>query len=1045
MKLANFSVNRPVTVVMVVLAILIIGAVSLGDLNLDLFPEINLPVAAVITSYGGSAPQEVENMVTRPLENTLGTVSNVSSISSTSSTGSSTIIIQFEFGTDMEFAALEVRENIDLVKGFLPDDAGEPMVFKMDPNMMPILQLGIGGDIPSQELMYIAENNIKPRLERIEGVASVDITGGMTREIQVTVEPEKLQAHGLALNQVIQAIQSQNMNLSAGKITEGAQDLMVRVTGEFKNTAQIAATPITTPGGNLIQLADVAQVEDAFREVTSYSRVNGLPSIGLAIQKQANANTVQVVREVRAALEDIRQQLPGGLEIATTLDQAELIEQSIQNVVRNLIIGGALAVFVLFIFLRNIRSTLVIGLAMPIAVISTFILIYFGGLTLNMMTLGGLALGIGMMVDSAIVVVENIFRHREEGYDSIEGARLGANEVSSAITAATFTTVGVFFPIVFVQGIASELFTELALTVSFALIASLVVALTLIPMLSSRLLKVNGTNGNERSKGTIRRLVKVTGEWFKVLERSYGKTLRWCLGHRKSTVGLVLALLIGSLALIPFIGAEFIPGMDEGTISVRVNLPDGAKLDETDQVVRQVELAFESFAQEIESISASVGGSGGFGGSANPGRGAVNVLLVPQAQRTHSTNEIAETVRQELVNIAGAEIRVRSGEGMGGMGMSGAPIEISVQGDDLDQLQHLAEEITALVEQVPGTKDVTNSFEQGQQEIRLAVDINKAARYGLNVAQIASAARTGIEGQVATRYRTGSEEIDVRVRLAEGARSNLAAVENIMIASAAGQVPLGEVVEVHYAQGMSSIVRQDQVRVVSITASLDNRDLASVMTDVEKTVNENLVLVPGYTVKYGGEATEMVEAFGDLAMALLLAILLVYMIMASQFESLLHPFIIMFTMPVTVIGVILALVITGQTFSVVTFIGIIMLAGIVVNNAIVLVDYINVLRRRGMAKEEAILLAGPTRLRPILMTALTTILAMIPLALGIGEGAEMQAPMAIAVIGGLTTSTFLTLLFIPVMYSLLDDFSDFITGRKKNLDPKTKLETTLKA
>ncbi|MDW7674945.1 MAG: efflux RND transporter permease subunit, partial [Bacillota bacterium] len=722
MKLANFSVNRPVTVVMVVLAILLIGAVSLGDLNLDLFPEINLPVAAVLTSYDGSAPQEVENMVTRTLENTLGTVSNVTSITSTSSTGNSMILINFEFGTDMDFATLEIREKVDVVKGFLPDDAGEPLILKMDPAMMPILQLGIGGDIPIEEVKRLAEDTIKPRLERIEGIASVDITGGISREILVTVEPKKLQTYGLALSQVTQALQVQNMSLSAGKVTEGTEEIIVRVTGEFIEVAQIAETPITTPAGNIIRLKDVAEVEDAFKEITSYSRVNDVTSIGLSIQKQASANTVQVVREARAALVDIRQQLPIDLEIATILDQAEFIEFSIQNVVKNLIIGGALAVLVLFVFLRNIRSTLVIGLAMPISVIATFILMYFGGLSLNMMSLGGLALGVGMMVDSAIVVVENIFRYREQGHDQIGAAKLGANEVSNAIAAATFTTVAVFFPIVYVDGIASELFTELALTVSFALIASLVVALTLIPMLASRLLKVNGDD-KRHSKIGPQVIVKAAGGWFESLAKIYGHSLKWCLSHRKTTVVTVTVLLISSLALIPMIGAEFIPAVDEGLISIRVDMPDGAKLDETDAVVRQIEAALAGFKNEIETVSAMVGGSGGFDmGSSNPGRGQLELVLVPREQREYSTNGMVKAITKKIAKIAGAEITVTENSGITGMGMAGAPIEVSVKGDDLEQLYSVAQELTVIIEQTPGTKDVSNSFEEGQEEIQLIVD-----------------------------------------------------------------------------------------------------------------------------------------------------------------------------------------------------------------------------------------------------------------------------------------------------------------------------------
>ncbi|MDO9534814.1 MAG: efflux RND transporter permease subunit [Bacillota bacterium] len=1040
MRLSDFSVNRPVAVFMAVLVVLMIGAVSLSGLSLDLMPEMNLPVAIVITSYPGSAPQEVETMISRPLEDVLGTVSNISSISSMSSMGSSIVITEFAMGTDMDFAALEMREKVDMVRGFLPDGAGDPMVMKMDINLMPVLMLGISGDRPLDELKTIAEDVIKPRIERLDGVASVDLTGGLTREIQVVVEAEKLAAYGLGINNVVQALQSQNMNLSAGRATRGSQEMALRVIGEYREVAQIAATSITAPSGAKLRLDDLARVEDGFKDSSGFSRVGDQPSISLSIQKQSGSNTVSVVQDTRRVIEGLRSQLPDDIAVFTVFDQAEYIEQSINNISWNIVIGGLLAALVLFVFLRSLRSTLVIALAMPISVVTTFNLIYFGGLNLNMMTLGGLALGIGMMVDSSIVVLENIFRLREKGLDRIEAAKSGTGEVANAITASILTTIAVFFPIVYVTGIVSELFTSLALTVSFALLSSLLVALTLIPMLSSRLLKVDNVKRNDhegaRPNGLVSRLVSVTGRWFKNLDGLYRNALGWCLSRRLFTVIIVGALLVGSLTLVPAIGADFMPAMDQGMITVDIELPRGSRMEETDKVVSQVEQVFSSYEQEIELIYSSIGSSGmdGMGsmGGGSSNRGSINVVLIPLNERKHSTTEVVEGVRGQLKAIPGADISISAVDDMGfGGGMTGAPVEITLKGDDLDRLKILSAEIADLVRDIPGTREVITSLDEGQAEIQLVVNRDKAGVYGLSAAQIASAARTAVEGQVATRYRTGSEEIDVRVRLSEGGSKEFSEIENLMVASPLGfNVPLGEVVEIREVQAPSTIQRRDQVRVVSVTAQLEGRALAEVMEDVQMSVTENVVLPSGYTVVFGGEFEMMSDAFGDLSLALLMAIALVYMILAAQFESLLYPFVIMFSLPVTVIGVIFALFITGSTFSVITFIGVIMLAGIVVNNAIVLVDYINVLRRQGLERDEAILTAGPIRLRPILMTALTTILAMIPLAVGVGEGAEMQAPMAIAVIGGLTTSTFLTLLFVPVMYSLLDDMSRFRLRRK---------------
>ncbi len=1103
MKMSNFSVDRPIAILMVILAVLLVGAVSFSGLHLDLMPDMELPVAIVITSYTGSAPQEMENLISKPLEEALGTVSNINSISSLSSMGSSIVVAEFEMGTDMDFASLEMREKIDMVQGFLPADAGDPMVLKMDMNLMPVLMLGISGDRPVDELKTLVEDVVKPRIERVDGVASVEVMGGLVREIQVIVEPEKLVVHGLSMANVVQALQMENMNLSAGRATKGSQEMAFRVIGEYSTVEQIADTALLTPAGAQLRLKDVARVEDGFKDISGFSRIGEQDGIALSVQKQSGSNTVSVVRDSRRALERLQSQLPEDIAIFTVLDQAKYIEYSISNVTSNLIIGGFLAVLVLFIFLRSLRSTLVIALSMPISVVATFILIYFGGLNLNMMTMGGLALGIGMMVDCSIVVLENIFRLREKGMGRVEAAKAGTDEVANAITASVLTTIAVFFPIIYVKGIVSEIFTALALTVSFSLLSSLLVALTLIPMLSSRLLKVvninrnddyadgrpvSGTCGNSissgtgafpgdqapgelsapgnsrpgdhfipgpdgsadpdldvsgpgghpvapRSKGLVHRLIKITGKWFNALDRLYRSLLGWCLARRALTVIIVLVLLVGSLGLIPAIGAEFLPDMDQGMITVSIELPPGSSLEETDKVVSEVELAFSRYADDLELVFSSIGSSE-TGDMASMGGGGSNwggiyVTMLPQQEREHSTQEVVAGVRQQVSNIPGAEISISASDFGLNLSVFSTPVEVTLRGDDLELLEMYSAEIANLVRAIPGTREVTTSLEEGQDEIQLVVNRDKAGAYGLSAVQVATAARMAVEGQVATRYRTGSEEIDVRVRLSEGGGAELAEIENLLVASPLGMmVPLGEIAEIREVQAPSTIQRNDQVRVVSITAQLEGRPLAEVMQEVQKTVTESIALPTGYLVDYGGQFELMSDAFTDLFKALLMAIVLVYIVLAFQFESLLHPFVIMFSLPVTVIGVIVALALTGNTLNVVSFIGIIMLAGIVVNNAIVLVDYINQLRGRGLARDEAILTAGPIRLRPILMTALTTILAMLPLALGVGEGAEMQSSMATAVVGGLTTSTFLTLFLIPVVYSLFDDLSGFRQRRK---------------
>lgn len=1034
MNLSKLSVNRPVTIIMVVLIVLMIGAVSLQKLTIDLFPELNLPYAAVITDYPGAGPQEIENLVTRPIEEVLGTVNNVKQIDSYSMVGTSIVGVELEWGTDIDFATLQMREKIDLIKAYLPGDVNTPMVVKMDPKMMPVLQMGLTGTLSEGELKSIAEDIIKPRLERVEGVAAVDVRGGVTPEIQVIVSPEKLAVYNLSITQVVQALQMENMDTSGGEVRKGDQQFLVRVTGRFQDPAQVGEVVILTPDGAAVKVKDVARVIEGYADVTEITRMNGQPSVGLHIRKQSSANTVAVVRAVRKAMMEMQDQLPGGLKVNSNYDQALFIEQAIGSVAQNIILGGILAMLVLYMFLRSIRTTIVIALSMPISIIATFVMVYFGKLNLNMMTLGGLALGIGMMVDSSIVILENIFRHRQEGLEANEAAVFGATEVTNAIVASSLTTIAVFLPIVFVQGMASQLFRPLALTVSFSLFASMMVALTLVPMLSSQMLRGMIPNGNGENGDWRRRAFRLTGRWLSNLDELYRRTLVWSLSHRWRVIILVTVLLAGSVSFIPSMSKEFIPPMDQGLLTVDIELPRGTVLEKTGEVATRVE-AVVSRQPEVESIFTTVGSATGDWGGFSVGdseNAHMDVLLKSRKLRLRTPQEVIEAIRQGVKDIPGAQITVAE-MGVMGNGAYTSPIEVIFRGDDLNTLAQLAELAKDKVAAVPGTKDVKTTMEEGRPEVRVTVDRDRAATYGISSAQVAATVRAAIQGQVATRYRTGGDEIDVRVRLAEDYRQNMQHLEQLNITSPLGLViPMRDVARVEVAQGPGMIERRGQAKAVIVQSNLSGRPLGAVDKDIQAALKD-LKLPPGYTVEYGGEIKEMSEAFGDLTLALVLAIALVYMIMAAQFESLVHPFVIMFSMPAAVIGVVLALKLTGRPFGITAFIGVILLAGIVVNNAIVLVDYINILRKRGMDRNAAIEKAGPTRLRPILMTALTTILGLLPLALGIGEGSESQAPMATAVIGGLLFSTLLTLVLVPVVYTLFDDLGNRIwrRGRKQ--------------
>jgi len=954
----------------------------------------------------------------------MGTVNNVESIMSISSPGSSMVLMMFNWGTDINFATLQMREKVDLIKAGLPDDVGTPTVLKMDPTTMPIMQAGVSGSRDLASLQQITEDLIKNRLERIEGVASVAITGGLVSEVEIKADPVKLNSYGLSINQVIQTLQGENMNLSSGEIEDGKEKLLVRTVGEIKQIEDFEQIIISSAGGAQVKLKDIAQVKFTHQEPTQYTRVNQKPSLSINILKQTGSNIVQVADKVNQEIANLQKELPAGVKIDIVVDQSQYIKDSISQMARNTVSGGVLAVLVLLVFLRNIRSTLIIGLAIPFSVISTFIMVYFAGITLNVMSLGGLALGVGMMVDSAIVILENIFRYRQLGHGYIDAAIKGSSEVGSAVMASTLTTVAVFLPIVFVEGLASELFKQLALTVTFSLLASLFVALTLIPMLSSKLLKVNPQEEAQRKTPLAKAANMVQGA-LGALDEKYRRLLNWALQHRKTVVIGVTAALIGSFALIPVIGMEFMPQVDSGDISVSVELPKGAVLEDTARIATEVEEIVKQ-TKEVKTIFTSIGGTGQMMGGSSGAVSQMQVKVGSRTERERSTDEIMEDLRNRLKTVTGAKVTVSGGAQQEMAG--GSPIDIAIKGKDLAVLKDLSHQAVQVVSGISGTREVESSLEESRPEIQLLVDRQRAGQLGLTSSQVASSVRTAISGTTTSTYRVGGREYDIRVKVGENSPT-LMELEGLTIAApTGGRVPLREVAEIVRVNGPSSINREDQSRVVNITANVVGRDLGSVTTELKQAMDK-VRLPGGYFIEYGGQNQEMMESFASLGLALLLSIILVYMVMASQFESLMHPFVIMFSIPTTFIGVVGGLAVTGRSLSVPAFIGVIMLMGIVVNNAIVLVDYINTLRRRGASREDAIVQAGPTRLRPILMTTLTTVLGLVPLALGIGEGAEAQAPMATVVVGGLTMSTLFTLVFVPVVYTIMDDAGQWF--RKK--------------
>lgn len=1016
MKISNVSIKRPVTVTMIMLIVVLLGLVSLSKLSLDIYPEIEIPIAIVSTTYSGVGPQEIEELITKPIENVMGTVGGVIGISSTSSENSSLIILEFDFGMDIESAALEMREKLDMIRDFLPEDASSPVVFKINPNSFPIMQYSITSADGLLEAQRLVEDKITSRIERIDGVASVNVTGGYENEVEILLDLVKVQGYGLSNTQIANALRSENLNLPGGEVSKGTKSLTVRTLGEFESVKDIADLPITLKTGSIIKLSDVASVRLTEKTLSSINRVGGSSSIGFSVTKQTDYNTVKVASKVFEEMKKLEAE-EESLEIVTVYDSSTFITDSISNVSTSGIVGGVLAILIIYLFLRNIGSTLVIAISIPVSVIATFFMMFSAGVTLNLMTLGGLALGIGMLVDNSIVVLENIYRFRDLGYSRFEAAKEGVQEVGMAVIASTLTTVAVFLPIVFVEGITSTLFRELALTVTFSLLSSLAVALTIVPMLASKLLKIDHSVDSKKGYSWFDKI-------FHIVESGYKKLLIKAIKHKLTAI--ITAAVIFGLSILTAVnlGAEFLPTMDEGRVNVSVDLPLGTRVGVTDSYVSEIE-KIVSALDDVETVSVAVGTtSNGFLSNSNTHHGSIDIVLKGSDVRIKSTAIVTDDIRELLKDFTGSEIVVTEAQqqGMGGS-MSLTPIEVSLRGDNLTVLDSISKEIIGIIEQIDGTREVTSSVGEAKEELQVRVKRDIASQYGLTTYTISQAVKDAIEGIVATKYKVKGTEIDVTIKMESYLSENINSFKNIMIQTPAGvSVPLESVAEIETGKGPVAIERDNQVRVIRIGAELSGRDLRSVNKDIEKELS-GLYLPDGYSYKIGGDYEELISSFSSLFLALGLAVLLVYMIMASQFESLVYPFIIMFAVPLALSGGVFALQFTNNIISMPALIGVIMLTGIVVNNGIVLVDYINTLRKKKMSVEEAILKAGPTRLRPILMTTLTTVLGLLPMALGISEGSEATAPLALVVIGGLLLSTLLTLVLVPVIYIILNKMS----------------------
>lgn len=1017
MKISELAVNRPITTVVIFLAILVLGMYSVSRLAIDLIPDISFPVITIYSEYPGVSPEEVEENLTKIIENAAAASSNVKKITSTSSEGMAMVNVEYEWGTDMGEAAADLREKLDRIRDILPDDASSPVIFKFDPSMIPVSVLIVRGKRDLKSLRYIAEHDIKNSLEQIDGVANVQIYGGKKRQIHIDLDRTLLASYNLSVDQVIGVIRSENINVAGGEVDEGSSTYNLRTVGRFTSVEEIKNVVVTVKQGVPIYIKDIADVYDGFVESKVDAKVGRSDAVVLVVQKQSGTNTVQIARLVDRRVQALKRSLPVDIGIEKFYSPADFIKESINNVWQVALIGGVLAVFVLLLFLRNIPTTLVISVSIPLSIVTTFIFMYLFDLTLNMMSLGGLALGIGMLVDNSIVVLENIFRYREIGAKPGEAAKLGSHEMSNAIIASTLTTIAVFLPLVFfIKGLARELFKDLAFTVTFSLLSSLLVALTIVPMLTSKIKKVR-VRKRITSLMDIERELETRGPVMRFIDKQYREFLGWALRHRGLFVFLVFIVLAGSVAMVKIIGVEFMPQSDESFIQIKITTPVGSNIDTTRRVVEKIYSIVEREVPESKVIFQQIGRTGDMIGKEVPNKAEVWITLVDVNERTRSDKEIINSLREKFSNIPGAKIRFSTGGGP--TGSSSGNLVVSIYGYDLKKGEEIARKLETIMNGIGNVSDVRISREEGLPEYRIHIDRDIAALYGLSVGQVGQSIKRAFAGEEAANVIIKGEEVGVLIRLKKEQRLTKRDLDLINITTPSGiNIPLSSIATVTKGFGPVTIERQRQQRVIYVRARVTG-DVKGAVDKIKDEVSK-LAIPPGFTIGYEGSWEDLRETIKDLILVMILAIILVYLIMSALFESFFDPFIIMFTLPMTFIGVVWMHVITGTTFSAISGIGVVMLAGIVVNNGIILVDYTNLLRKRGFRLLDAVMLAGRTRLRPILMTMLTTVLGLIPMAFALGSGSEMRAPMAKTVIGGLLVSSIFTLVFIPVLYTIFE-------------------------
>ncbi|HSL20875.1 MAG TPA: efflux RND transporter permease subunit [Vicinamibacterales bacterium] len=1025
MWISDTSIKRPVFATMFILSFVVLGLVSITRLGLDQFPEVSFPYVNIATVYPGASPEEVETLVTKPIEDAVAGIEGVKRVESNSNEGFSRVGIEFNLDVDPQGAAAEVREKVSGIRFRLPREIEDPTISRFDIASLPIATYAVSSPLPADRTRLIVEDEVKPLLQQVEGVAAVEVNGGQVREIEVNLDPRRLDALHLPISVVADALVAANLDLPGGKVTAAGQDVVLRTKGEFTSIEELGDVILRSSAGSTVRLKDVATIVDGYEDRTSTTRLNGVDAVSFSVRKQAGGNTVAVTDRINEVLARNARSFPD-LTIRAVHEDAKYIRANVEDVRTNILFGGLMAVLIVFVFMRDWRSTLITSLALPTSVIATFFFMWVAGFSFNMMTLMAISLVIGILIDDAVVVRENIYRHMEHGEDAMTAARRGTSEIGLAVMATTFTILSVFLPVGFMTGIVGQFFKSFALTVAFAVAMSLIIAFTLDPMLSSRFVRY--IPPEERMKTRFGRLLERWGRAYDRLDRFYHRVLGWALAHPYRVIAAATVIFLSSVSTVFIIGTEFMPDEDRGEFNVMVDLSPGVSFDETVKQVGEIEKRLLG-VPEIRQVFTIVGLTG------ETRRSQIRVETTPKGERTRTLEEIRNSLRVSFADIPFADIRVSDPEFIQGTPVE-QPINVYVRGNDMAELRRISRELEQRISRIPGAVDINNSMVSGQPEMVARVDRARAADMGFSVGSVALQMRNMVEGIVASKLREGDHQFDIRVRLAPEYRNDFGAIAVAPLYSPAGAaVRTGDLVRMEPGVGPSSIDREQRTRQAMIGVDLHGRPLGDVTADVQRAIDE-MNIPATFQVGFVGDVELMEETAAGMVLALTLAVAFIYIVLASQFESFTEPLIIMLSLPLAIVGALLMLLVTGNHLGMPAMIGIVMLMGLVTKNAILLVDLTNQMRREhGMNVVEAILEAGPIRLRPILMTTMAMILGMLPAAFGMGEGGEFRAPMALATIGGLITSTMLTLVLVPVAYMLLARATEWVKALRRSPSP----------